>query len=593
MNLAVWRQGPIGLVLAPVRGRLAVAALLAALGAVLTLVPLAGMAHIARLALGGGQIDAGAIWQTLWISLACLFVGMGLASAAELVAHLADGRVTHQLRLAAAQRLAQVPLGWFTSRASGEVQQAMQDDVATLHELTAHGVTTLARAVGAVLASATYLFALDWRLATIALLPFAAFFGFFGRAVARSGAHMGEMAAGMARIHSAVAEFTGHMPLLKAFGASGKAHGAYRRAVDDFARVFTGFTRPLVGAMANANAVIAPVSVLGVVLVAGTLFVGLGWMAPVDVLPFALVAPGICAPLMLLHYLTHDLNAATSAAQRVHALLHTPVLAQPAPAQQQVPQGNEVRFENVGYAYGEGGAVLLGIDLVLRPGTVTAVVGASGAGKSTLARLLLRFFDPGEGRITLGGVDLRHMHTAQLYRRVAFVLQDARLVHASVRENIALGRPTASLPEVQEAARAADIHERILRLPRGYDTVLGEDAGLSGGERQRLCIARALLLDAPVLVLDEPTAAADAESEQAIQESLSRIARGRTVLVVAHRLDTVVHADQIVVIDQGRVAEQGRHAELLARGGRYARLWALGGYQPVGEEDEARAVAAC
>lgn len=595
MSLATWGQGPIGQVLAPVRGRLAAAALLAAVGAVLTLVPLAGMAHIARLALGadagmGGQ-GMPAISQVVAASLACLFAGMALVSASELVAHLADNHLTHQLREAAVERLARVPLGWFTSRSSGEVKQAMQDDIGTLHELTAHFFSTLGRALGAMLASAIYLCAMDWRMAIVALLPFPAFFVFFGRAVKRSSAHMAQMGEAMGRINSAVVEFSGGMPVLKAFGATGRAHGAYREAVDGFARAFTDFTRPLVGAMANANAMIAPVAVLGVVLVAGTLFTGLGIMAPADVLPFALVAPGMSAPLVLLHYLTHDLNAATAAAQRVHTLLQTPVLEQPAPGQYQLPEGAEVRFEQVGYTYGgPTEPVLAGIDLTLQPGTVTAIVGPSGAGKSTLARMLLRFFDPTEGRITLGGADLRHIEGTEIYRRIGFVLQEVRLVHASVRENIALGRPGASLQEVQEAARAAHIHERILRLPRGYDSVVGEDAQLSGGEQQRVGIARAVLLDAPVLVLDEATAAADAESEHAIQEALSRLALGRTVLVIAHRLDTVVHADHIAVIDGGRICEEGRHADLLARGGRYAQLWALGGYEPTQQPE---AVPAC
>jgi len=322
---------------------------------------------------------------------------------------------------------------------------------------------------------------------------------------------------------------------------------------------------------------IAPVTVLGVVLLAGMLFVALGWIEPLKILPFALVTPGLCAPLQLLHYITHDLNNAVAAAQRVQALLDTPVL--PAPAAGALPNGSDIRVEQLSHAYAPGNNVLDDVSFTLAPGTTTAIVAPSAAGKSTLARLLLRFFDPDAGRITLGGIDLRQIESRELYRRIGFVLQEVRLIHASVADNIALGKPTATREQVEAAARLANIHTRILQLPRGYDSVVGEDAQLSGGEQQRLSIARAVLLDPPVLVLDEATAAADAESEAAIQDALSRFARGRTLLIIAHRLDTVMHADQILVLDQGALCEQGRHSELLTRQGLYARLWAQGGYQ--------------
>jgi ATP-binding cassette subfamily B protein len=232
-----------------------------------------------------------------------------------------------------------------------------------------------------------------------------------------------------------------------------------------------------------------------------------------------------------------------------------------------------VELRDVRFAYDEDHEVLRGIDLVLEPGTVTAVVGPSGSGKSTLVQLLPRFFDPTHGSVTLGGVDLRELAGRDLYRKVSFVFQDVRLLRASVAENIALAVPKAELEDVVRAAKLANIHERILELPRGYDSVIGEDAGLSGGEAQRIAIARALLADAPVLVLDEATAFADPQTEQAVRQALATLGSDRTVLVIAHRLETIADADTVVMLESGQVVERGRPSELLAADGKFAAFW--------------------
>jgi ATP-binding cassette subfamily B protein IrtA len=228
----------------------------------------------------------------------------------------------------------------------------------------------------------------------------------------------------------------------------------------------------------------------------------------------------------------------------------------------------------VSFSYDGQRTVLNDVALTLAPGTITALVGRSGSGKSTLATLVPRFHDVTDGAVRVGGVDVREIDPAVLYRHVGFVLQDVQLLGISVADNIRLGRPDASDDDIVGAAKAAYIHHRITALPHGYDSVVGDDAHFSGGEAQRVSIARALLADTPILVLDEATAFADPDSEAQLQAALSHLIVGRTVLVIAHRLGSIVGADNIVVLNDGRVAEQGRHDELLARGGQYARMWA-------------------
>ncbi|GAA5098674.1 ABC transporter ATP-binding protein [Wohlfahrtiimonas larvae] len=573
-------KSPMKLVLEPIKGRLIIASLLAAIGIMLTLVPLVGIAYIAQVILGGLSTEQ--IWQVVTWSLVSLFAGLIINTFAEYYVHCADNRLTHHLRLSAIERLSLVPLGWFTGRASGDVKQAMQDDIGALHDLTAHFFTTIARAVAVVVFSAIYLFAMSWQLALVTCVPFIAFFWLYSKAFKAGGEFMGDFIGGMARIDNAVVEFVSGIPVVKTFGVSGKSHSSYRDAVDAFAVAFRNLIGSTTKSVSAANAIMNPVTVLGFILTFGMIFIALGWIQPMDIVPFALIAPGICAPMLMISFITHGLRNATGSAERLNNLLHTPILEQPASLVDH-PKNSIVKFENVDYGYDSEHLVVKNFDLTLKPGTVTAIVGASGAGKSTIARLLLRFFDPVQGKITLGDVDLKAFPSQALYQRIGFVLQEVRLINASVRENIALASPNATQDEVEAAAKAANIHHRIMSLPKGYDSIVGEDAILSGGEQQRVSIARAILLDPSILVLDEATAAADADNEAVIQEALSRFAVGRTLLVIAHRLDTIMHADHIVVMDEGQIVEQGTHVQLLERQGRYASLWQQGKY---GQSDE-------
>jgi ATP-binding cassette, subfamily B, bacterial IrtA/YbtP len=561
----------IASLLRPVRGRLVLAAGLQAVSSALVLSPLVTSSVIARQLLAD-PADPG-IWPTLLIGSLLLGLGLALRGAADLIAHLADNALTLILRRRLAARLRTAPLAWFTGTTAGQVKQGMQDDVGALHHLVAHSYTEIASAVATPIAAYAYLFLVDWRPALILAVLIPVFVLIYRRMMAGSRQKMGEYGRVLADINSGVVEFVDGIPVVKTFGQTGRAHAAYRAAVERFSTFFLGWARPLIAPETVSNQLIAPVTLLVLTLLFGTGFVATGWMDGIDLVPFALVGLGLAGPIGALTSNLQALQMGQAAAVRLSALLQIDPI--PEPAEPVCPSGTRIELDHVHFGYEPSREVLHDITATFEPGSVTAIVGASGSGKSTLARLLLRYADPSAGQIRLGGVRLDQIASAELFRTVGSVFQDVRLLRASIADNIALARPDADHTDIERVAAAANIHERILRLPRGYDSVYGEDANLSGGEAQRISIARAFLLDPNVLILDEATAAADAESEHSIQTALSALVteRSRTVIVIAHRLDTIRDADQILVLDQGRIVERGRHDDLLTLDGTYRRLW--------------------
>ncbi|WP_067666942.1 ABC transporter ATP-binding protein [Nocardia miyunensis] len=579
-----------------VRGPVTVAAVAESLSAALAVVPVIATVNIAGLILDGGASRAH-LWVWVLVAAIALVLGALCGIASSIVAHRADADLGLSLRMRLAGHLARLPLGWYSSDAAGKTKAVVQDDVAGLHEEVAHRKPELAGSVVAGIVVVLYLFVLDWRLAlaVVVLVTIAQLIrNFLTRKIIPS---YGVVAGASAQMGSAAVELVQGITVSKVFHRADEdsdptpdtaygAHARFRRAAAEYADADESLTNNIATLRACTRATVAPGTVALIVLALATLLLATWDAKPVNVIAFLLLGLtlfDVTTPLylnLILPKLRIGIpmpNKAQSMAERIGQILDVPEMAEPAnSATLPTAEGaRRVSMKNVSFSYDGQRTVLRGLDLELAPGTMTALVGPSGAGKSTVGQLLARFYDPTEGSIEIDGVPISTLDAQTLYGTVGFVFQDVALLRATVRANIALARPDATQEDIERVARAAQIHDRILALPDGYDTVLGEDAALSGGERQRLSIARTLLADTPVLVLDEATAYADPESEAAVQDALSELARGRTLLVIAHRLHTVVHADQIAVLVDGAVAERGTHQELLDATGEYAKLWQL------------------
>ena len=485
--------------------------------------------------------------------------------------------VTRDLRNAVYRHLAHLPLGYFTQMKAGQILSRVINDTFEARLILTQIVTQGLQSASLVVVYIAILFSISWKLTLIALiiLPLLGvslqpMLKRLRKGNLRRGNVHGEMT-------SVLQETISGIRLVKASGTESYEEARFADGSNKYARSSLKMTR---------LALVAPpvTEVIGTLIAVLVLWIGAlqvlqsSTMTGATLLAFLTLVLRLLQPLKQLSQMRTTAQSSLASAERLFEILDSPAEFQrDSGTRDKATFERELRFENVTFAYEEDASVLSGIDLVARKGEVVALVGPSGSGKSTLVDLIPRFYEPGEGRILLDGVDTREIKLPALRSLTGIVSQETVLFHDSVRNNIAYGAPGRYTQEqIEAAARAANAHEFIVELPDGYDTMLGErGTRLSGGQRQRLAIARALLSDPPILILDEATSALDTESERLVQEAVDRLLQGRTVFVIAHRLSTVTHADQILVLDRGEIVERGTHAELLAKRGAYSRLYTL------------------
>ena len=548
---------------------------LSAISALMALIPFLYIWMILRDVLAAAPDYAQAVNIPHYGWMAVLFAVLSylVYVCALLCSHLSAFRVATNLRLAVTKHLAELPLGFTERFGSGQLRKIIQESTGAAETYLAHQLPDQAGAMATPVGLLVLLFAFDWRLGLLSLIPV-----FLGFAVmsAMTGKRMEEKMRqygnALAAMSNEAVEYVRGIPVVKTFGQSVFSFKRFKATIDEYEKWVVAYTkemrRPMLLYTAAVNGVFA-------FLIAGGLLFTRNGVTPeflLNLLFYIIITPVISLTLTKIMYMSENKMVVADALSRIDSVLD----AEPVPAfgQPQHPQNSSVTLRDVHFSYDGKAEVIKGVSMDIKPGQTVALVGPSGGGKSTLASLICRFFDVQGGSVSIGGADVRAIPKEELMDTVAFVFQNSKLLKGTILDNVRLGRPDATEEEVLAALKTAQCMDIIEKFPEGIHTVIGsKGVYLSGGEQQRIAIARAVLKNAPVLILDEATAFADPDNEAKVQAAFARLAKGKTVLMIAHRLSTVANADCIYVVQDGQIAESGKKDELCAQNGLFVRMW--------------------
>ena len=549
-------------------GQYVLSVVLAVIGVAFSLAPYFVVIGIVQGLMGG--VKNFTFYLNRCLIMAALWLGRVLFHAlSTATSHKATFAVLGEIRKRCMEKLTRMPLGTVLEQSSGALKNTLIERIDSIETTLAHIVPEFTANLLIPIIILVYIFTIDWRmgLASLATVPLGLFCYVF--MMAGSAKFYQRTVTATKALNDTAVEYIGGIQVIKVFG---KTKSSYERFVHDAyeaAHSFLDWMRASILSFTFAM-VIMPATMVSVLPIGG-LLVRNGSLSAEDFVTVIILSVGVITPIITMMSYSDDFRTMGTIFGEVRAILDAPEMNRP--AEGGAPAKNDLELRDVRFGYREK-EVLHGVSMSIPEGSFVAFVGPSGSGKSTIARLIASLWDVTDGSIRMGGQDIRQIPQEAYADRIAFVSQDNYLFNMTVRENIRIGRPSATDAEVEEAARQSGCHEFIMGLEKGYDTMVGSSGGhLSGGERQRISIARAMLKAAPVVILDEATAYTDPENEAVIQRSVSKLTEGKTLIVIAHRLSTVMDADRIYVIRDGRIDDQGTHEELLQHRGLYEAMW--------------------